>query len=192
MDQADLTFEVELRDGTKLKAPLAEHLRDTVLEASCGYRDHVLVSVQGIVKRDKADRYKSLESVEHITTLDPLDIETRLEDLATLQDGWLNGKGKALDGGMLQRLAQDFDQYFDTELPLPYLYPTPEGGIQAEWAFAGSEISLEIDPVTLEASYQAVDLITGTATDFDLALAEGEQAWSQLNNALKAQQEARA
>lgn len=34
---------------------------------------------------------------------------------------------------------------FPDHLRLPYVYPTPEGGIQAEWTFNSTEISLEID-----------------------------------------------
>ena len=32
---------------------------------------------------------------EHVTPLDPLDVEIRLKELAQLQDGWLDGKGRA-------------------------------------------------------------------------------------------------
>lgn len=187
VDQSDLTFEVELRDGTKLRAPLAEHLRSTVLEASVGYRDNLLVSVQGIVKRDRADRLKSFETVEHITTLDPLDIETRLEELSELKDGWLNGKGKAPDSDALRALTHKFERFFDTELPLPYIYPTPDGGIQAEWTIGGTEISLEIELPSQQAFYQALNIHTGKEEDLELRLADGEQ-WKQLNAALKAVQ----
>jgi hypothetical protein len=46
----------------------------------------------------------------------------------------LDGIGTAPDKEVLKRLAAAFDTHFDPELPLPYLYPTPEDGIQAEWS----------------------------------------------------------
>lgn len=31
------------------------------------------------------------------------------------------------------------------DLPTPYLYPTPEGGLQAEWSLGGSNMDLMVD-----------------------------------------------
>ncbi|MBK1718467.1 hypothetical protein [Thiocystis violacea] len=185
VDQADLSFELELRNGLKLKAPLDEQHRETVLQASVAYRDGQLVAVQGVIKRDRAERPKSFESIEHISPLDALDVETRLEELAALPDGWLDGQGKCLDRGALSALAQDFDDHFDSELPLPYLYPTAEGGVQAEWTLGDWEVSLEIDLQNRSAHYQAVRLSTDHALDqtFDLAL--GQDEWTKLNDALR-------
>ena len=185
VDQADHGFELELRDGIKLKAPLAEQHREAVLKASFAYRQGQIVAVQGVIKRDRANRPKGFESIEHISPLDPMDVETRLEALADLQPGWLDGKGQGLDGVALRSLAQDFDQYFGPNLPLPHLYPTAEGGVQAEWTLAGWEVSLEIELPAKIAHYQALHLGTGQTADMDLQLAQGESAWAALNGALE-------
>lgn len=195
LDQADHGFELELRDGTKLKAPLLEQHRKAVLDAAVGYRVGTLVSVKGVIQRDRADRPKSFESVEHITPLDPLDIETRLEELARLQNGWLDGRGVALNQTSLQLLAQAFDEHYDPELPvLPYLYPTAEGGIQAEWTIGDWEVSLDITLPDMTAQYQALDLKTGENHELDLTLAGDDAAagWHSLNEALKSLQEKKA
>lgn len=183
-DQADFCFEIELRDGVKLKAPLAEQHREVVLDAFKAYRQGQLVAVQGVIKRDRSHRAKGFESVEHITQLDPLDIETRLEELSTLEDGWLNGRGQGFDSDTLKGLAQDFDQYFNPELPLPYLYPTAEKGIQAEWSIGNWEISLNIDLHGRISQYQALDLETDKVVEISLNLTPGEDGWSRLNESL--------
>lgn len=185
VDQADLSFELELRTGVKLKAPLDEQHRDTVLQASLAYRQGQIVAVQGVIKRDRADRPKSFESIEHISPLDALDVETRLEELATLPAGWLDGKGEPLDPAALRVLAQDFDTYFDPDLPLPYLYPTAEGGVQAEWTLGDWEVSLEIELPARIAHYQALHLPTDQVDEQVLSLAQGRDAWSTLNASLK-------
>jgi hypothetical protein len=185
VDQADLSFELELRTGAKLKAPLDEQHRQTVLEASMAYRQGQVVAVQGVIKRDRADRPRSFESIEHISPLDPLDVETRLEELAALPPGWLDGNGEPLDAAALSALGRDFDAHFDPELPLPYLYPTAEGGIQAEWTLGDWEVSLDIDLAGGAAHYQAVHLPTDRALDEALELAQGPEAWARLNAALK-------
>ena len=193
LDQADDSFELELRDGTKLKAPLLEQHRKTVLDAAVGYRDGALVSIKGVIQRDRADRLKCFESVEHITPLDPLDIETRLEELARLQDGWLDGKGRAPDHAALQRLAQAFEDHYDPELPfLPYLYPTAEGGVQAEWTIAEWDVSLDITLSDMTAQYQALNLKTGVSRELELALTGDDAGWQTLNGALKSLQERKA
>lgn len=188
-DQSTNCFELELRDGTKLKAPLLELHCKTVLEAAVGYRDGVLVAIKGVIQRDRADRRKGFESIEHITPLDPLDIETRLEELAQLQNGWLDGKGLAPHPEGLCLLTQAFDEYFAANLPLPYLYPTAEGGIQAEWTLGDWEVSLEITLPTLQAEYQALHLKTGESHELELALTVVEDGgWSTLNDAIQALQ----
>lgn len=193
VDQADHGFELELCNGIKLKAPLLEAHRKTVLDAHYSYRAGMLVSIKGVIQRDRADRPKCFELVEHVTPLDPLDIETRLEELAQLQDGWLDGKGLAPDRASLIRLAQTFDERFSTDLPLPYLYPTPEGGVQAEWTLGSWEISLEITLPNLAADYQAVHTATGDTREQTLLLAaEDGSGWTALNDALAQLQEAKA
>lgn len=185
VDQADFGFELEMRNGVKLKAPLLEPHRKTVLEAAMGYRAGVMVAIKGVIRRDRDDRPKGFESVEHITPLDPLDIETRLEELAQLQIGWLDGKGQAPDRTALKLLAQAFDDFFAPDLSLPYLYPTAEGGVQAEWALGNWEVSLEITLPTMSAEFQALHLESGVARELDMDLAATNgSGWTALNEAL--------
>ena len=182
-DQSRQSFELELRDGTKLPAPLADQHLDTVLEAFKNYRhgDHVLI--QGIVKKDRLDRLKAFESVEHISPLDSLDITLRLEELAELKDGWLDGKGHVPAPEKLHWLANTFDNHFGADLSLPHLYPTPEGGIQAEWSLGNWEATLEINLDTQAGEYQAVNLVGNQVQEHDLLLS-GEEGWKQLNDLL--------
>ena len=183
-DQARMGFELELKDGTKLKAPLASQHLDSVLKAFQDYRKGMRVALQGVVRKDRQDRYRSIESVEHITPLDPLDVESRLEELAELRDGWLDGKGRAPDPKALRWLAQAFDSWFDPVLPLPYLYPTAEGGIQAEWTLQDWEATLEIDLDRKSAGWQAFNVATRECREQDLNLSAAE-GWRILNQELQ-------
>ena len=197
VDQARDSFELELVDGTKLKAPMhAQHL-NIVLKASNGYRKGtgVLVAIQAVVERDRAGRKTAIQSVEHITLLDSLDIETRLQELALLKNGWLDGKGKELDQKALQLLAHTFDEQFSPDLPLPYLYPTPEGGIQAEWTLGNWEVSLEISLPDLSAEYQTVNINSGESRELRFSLANKDKnapGFAELNKALEELQKGKA
>jgi hypothetical protein len=183
-DQSRMSFELELKDGTKLTAPLNSQHLDAVLEAFGGYRNGAKVQLQGVVKKNRQDQLKSIESVEHVSPLDPLDVTARMEELAELQDGWLDGKGLAPERSALDWLARSFEMNFDPDLPLPYLYPTAEGGIQAEWSVANWEVTLEINLQQKSAEYQALQLRTGHCDECVLNLDERAD-WQQLNEHLK-------
>jgi hypothetical protein len=185
--EADLAhdgFEFELSDGIRAKARLDDKYRDAVLDALKGYHDGAYVLIQGIVQRDRKDHLIGFESIEHVTPLDPLDVTLRLEQIAALKDGWLDGKGIAPDKEKLSWLSNQFDVHFDGNLPLPYLYPTTEGGIQAEWSLNGKEVSLEIDFTHLLAEYQALNLNDDACVEFTFSLAD-QYGWNQLNEALR-------
>jgi hypothetical protein len=186
-DQVRNSFHLELRNGTKLQSPWANQHHKTVLDAFTRYRDQpetAFVLIQGIVKKDRKDKPISFESVEHITPLDPLDVTLRLEEISELKDGWLDGKGIAPSPEKLRELATLFETHFDTSLKLPHLYPTAEGGIQAEWSLPNDwEVTLEIDLNTKAASYQAVSLKTKYSQDLELDLSS-DLAWKTLNELL--------
>jgi hypothetical protein len=96
------------------------------------------------------------------TSRDPLDVTARLDELRALQDGWCEGTGRSPSDDGLDWYTFAFDRHFADGLPLPYLYPTPEGGVQAEWSIGGREISLEID---LEARTGVWHVLGSTAND---------------------------
>ncbi|MCK4343185.1 MAG: hypothetical protein KAY37_15840 [Phycisphaerae bacterium] len=144
-DQDDMSFEIQLIDGRKVRAPMATQHLDTILEAFNGYKSGARVLIQGVGKFNRNERLQGLESIEHISILDPLDIPARLDELRSLQDGWLDGKGIAPSSEELDWLAKAFDARYPEDLPLPFVYPTAEGGIRAEWSVKPYEMSLEID-----------------------------------------------
>lgn len=184
VDQARRRFELELRDGTKIGAPLVDQHFAAVLESFGKYREGAFVLVQGVVKKDRQDRIKEFESIEYVNPLDPLDVHLRLEELSLLKDGWLDGKGKTPDREKLLWLGSAFDSQFGADLPLPYLYPTAEGGIQAEWSLGDWEVTLEINLDDKSGEYQALNLSDRQCYEHDFAL-NTPSAWEALNGALK-------
>jgi hypothetical protein len=145
VDQGDKTFEIELIDGRKIKSPLESQHFDAVIEAVRGYKSGARVILHGVGRFSRSERLLKLDSVKHISPLDRLDVTSRLEELAQLKDGWFEGAGRALNCSGIQWLSRTFDSNLCDELPLPYVYPTPEGGIQMEWGLNGTEVSMVID-----------------------------------------------
>jgi hypothetical protein len=96
--------------------------------------------------------------LENAVLPEPSDFGARLEELKLLKVGWLDGKGipPAQDG--LNWLAAEFDRSYPDDLPSPYLYPTAEGGVRAEWSILTYELSLEIDVKLHVGNWHALDL----------------------------------
>lgn len=110
-----------------------------------------------------------------------LDISARIDDMRLLKDGWLEGQGKAPSKEGLDWLAQAFDNYYPSDLPLPYLYPTEPGGVQVEWSLGRNEITLEIDLVEHSGHFHALQMEDDTeeTSRFDLG---SEICWIALKN----------
>lgn len=183
IDIADGEFELELTNGTKLGAPLEKQNHESVFEAMKEYGGGRVLAVKGIVRKNRNGHLQQIDSIEHVSLLHPLDVESRLEELGGLRDGWLNGKGVALDRARLKALAENFDRNFDAALPLPHLYPTAEGGVLGEWRMGNWAVSLEIDLATQTAQYEALHLVSDENRESLLNLSERE-GWAALNERL--------
>ncbi|MCX7047871.1 MAG: hypothetical protein NTX50_20595 [Candidatus Sumerlaeota bacterium] len=144
-DQDDMTFEIQMFDGHKVKAPMASQHLETIFEAFTGYKTGTRVMLQGVGKFTRQGKLQGFESIEYISVLDPLDVPARLEELRSLKDGWLEGGGIAPPKEGMDWLAKTFDQDFPDDLPLPHIFPTPEGGIQAEWSRGPDRVTVDIN-----------------------------------------------
>ena len=101
---------------------------------------------------------------------DVLNVNERLDSFKQIEDGWAdgmqpasqwgNGYGKAPSHKGLDWLKQQFAVHYPDDLPRPYLYPTPEGGVQVEWSVGPHEASLEIDLDSRSAEWYCLNLET--------------------------------
>jgi hypothetical protein len=174
-----MTFEIQLIGGPRVRAPIAPQHLDTVLEAFNGFRSGSRVLLQGVGKYNRNMRLLEIESVEHISLLDALDVPARLDELRVLRDGWLDGIGRAPTRKGLDWLAGAFTDRYPDDLRLPFIYPTAEGGIQAEWSLDPHEITLEIDLVSHQGEWHALNMVTGDEEARDLDL-DAIEAWQWL------------
>jgi hypothetical protein len=158
MDQEKMSFEFQLVSGPRIKAPLEPQYLDSILEAFNGYRNNRKIMISGIGRYNRNEKLLSINSVEHASILEDLDPGARLEEFKTLRNGWLDGKGIAPAPKDLDWLIDAFQSHYPDGVPLPYLYPTAEGGVQAEWSLKGWEISLEIDVDQHQGQWHALDM----------------------------------
>lgn len=187
MDQEKMTFQFQLVSGPRIKAMLDARHVDLILEAFNGYRSNKRVLIRGVGRFDRSEKLLGLQAVDHVAILDDMDVGVRLEEFKTLKNGWLDGKGFAPDHQQLAWLAAAFQHNYPDELQLPYLYPTAEGGVQAEWSLGNWEISLEIELGTHRAQWQALDLTTDVTDERMLDLNK-DSDWQWLAQAIAPKQ----
>lgn len=112
-----------------------------------------------------------------------MNISQQIEEIALLKDGWLNSNGLAPNAESLKWLTTEFETKYDPSLLAPFLYPTAEGGVQAEWSGNNWEISLEIDLSSKKSEFQAVYIHSKEVLEKDIDL--GAMAgWTELNQTL--------
>lgn len=188
-DKQQQTFTLLLADGRRVQGPVTAQDEGEVKKAHDGYRDGpdgVRVFVRGIGQYDRQNRLQELVEVEQLQVLDPLDVGACLDELSLLRDGWLDGRGLALPPDGVAWLAAAFERLFPAELQLPYLYPTAEGGVRAEWPLGRVDASLEIDLVAHTGAWHLLDLDTGREAEHTLTLDE-DADWGWLGLALAAE-----
>ena len=119
-----------------------------------------------------------------IARTSPQDATAQLDELRRLRDGWLDGDGIAPSRTGLGWLAECLARRYPAAAPVPYIYPTPDGGVQAEWTLGCREISLCIDLSSHAAEWFSVDLNTDVVAERVLHL-DDAAAWAWLGNELR-------
>lgn len=160
-DQEAWSFHIQLVDGRKIPAPMREPHLQTIKDAFVGYKEGVRVQLQGVVKLNRGGKLQSIESVEHVSILDPMDVAARLDELRILKDGWLDGAGVAPSSNGVDWLTAAFREHYPEDLPPPFLYPTVDGGVRAEWSIGPNELSVEISLNQRIGGWHALQLDTG-------------------------------
>ena len=190
VDQQQLTFSLELLDGARVPASVKEADLHTIIEVFNSYRDkdRSPVLVTGFGRTDRHGRLRRFQQVKEITFLDPLDTVSCLYRLRRLEDGWLNGEGLAPDHDSLTWLSQRFEDLYPESLPRPHIYPTPEGGVQAEWSIPPHDVELVIDLYSRRAGWYSFFGEDDEMSERQLDLADSAD-WHWLTQQIRSYQE---
>lgn len=177
------SYTIKVIGGPKLLGNYPRELANRVLDALSEFqRDKYQSSkvlVRGLADYDLNDQPVRVAETQHLEMLDANDIAARCEELAQLKDGWLDGEGAAPTKLGLDAFLASWNSADTDALPLPHIYPTPEGGIQMEWTQDGWETSAEVELETLNAELLAVNVMTRETRDETISL-KSPDGWSAL------------
>ncbi len=105
---------------------------------------------------EKGDGTKRCKRIDSIEILEPLNVEYRLLELASLKKGWGEyGDERPLDEERINRLIDLYDE-FGSSLKNPYIYPTVDGNIEMEWKSADI-LSMDLDLQSLSGTLYSGD-----------------------------------
>lgn len=158
MDQKGMTIRLKLINGKMIPANLREQHYDSILESFNAYRNSGKVLIAGSGKYDYRGNLKKIDSIDEVIALDDLDVPSQLEEIKSLKSGWMNGEGEAFGAGDLDWLADCFEHRYPDGFPLPYVFPSVDGEVIAEWSFPPTEISLNVDLENQKGEFHALNV----------------------------------
>jgi hypothetical protein len=152
IDGDHMTCLIRLRMGppSAIPAPLDEVTFAAIKEVLEPKGEGPPVRISGIAVFDSEQRIIRFDSINDVSVIeDPeelAELDRRFDELAGLPAGWLNGEGVPPDAVVLNRARRLLAELLSFDVPRPRVFPTPEGGVQAEWDVAGHEISVTFEP----------------------------------------------
>lgn len=151
-----------------------------IVRTAAVHTEDLRIYAAGVGAYDVLDRLVRLVSIKDLSFAEDedlreaLDIDKRLAALAELGEGWLDGAGHTVPKPTVIRLAMLLKDAEAQGLQRPYLYPTPEGTVQAEWSFPDAEVSALFDAEVHVASCVGVMKKSGASKDEDIDLRDAE------------------
>jgi hypothetical protein len=85
--------------------------------------------------------------------------------LLDLAPGWLDGEGLPPSPKLLDLVGEWLEEHQRKDGQHPRVFPTPEGGVEAEWRIGMLDLSIEFDPSSATAEWHAMDLDQGTVDE---------------------------
>ncbi len=120
-----------------------------------------VIGVDGNVQKiiNTTDVSLAEEGSERVSLGCPTAVGDQVESLRSLPDRWFDDDSRQYDAGALEWLGKLLGAVQEAfGFPTPYVYPTPEGQIRAEWPGSGWEVIVNVDLQKKEATLTAVKL----------------------------------
>lgn len=118
--------------------------------------------IEGVGIFDVNDRLKSIKAFEQMEVVPHYALLSAIDDLNTLQNGWLEGHGIAPDPRDLARLSEKLVESFPHGIVYPAVIPTEDGNVSLEWIKPNARIELEVNFTENRLELYATDLDADT------------------------------
>lgn len=166
---------IRLNDGRKIDVRIPPLFMESAIES---LKADQRVRVQGTGLFDESGK---LLQVPLVTDLLPeglaegrrgcrLTVAEQLAGLAQLPKGWFLPGSPAFAPRDIEYARELLEGLLESGFPVPWIYPTPEGEVRAEWDGNGCEWILEIDKAGGKAKAYAVHLESDDSAEEEIGL----------------------
>jgi hypothetical protein len=118
------------------------------------------VSLKGVGVFDVNDRLTAIAEIEQLELLPHDELVSGIDALMDLEDGWLEGGGKAPDSMHLTALIDEMVRSFPPDLEYPAVVPTEDANVVFEWIRPHARIELEVNFTDQQLELYATNLKT--------------------------------
>lgn len=184
IDQKNNTFHIE-SDFGNIQCPLSEHIKDTVFFAFNNYKNNTHIHLQGKAIYLGTDGIQEVATIESAEIVNPLDVSFRIASLLKLGNNWLEGQGTAINKDDLINFGNLLNAYFDSDLPLPAIFPKLDGNIQLEWKNNHKNILLDVALDTLNSDFLYYNSTVASDEKHVHLHLNYPLGWDQLNELIK-------
>jgi hypothetical protein len=149
LDTNNKTFKLELPNGSDVPGSFENQSRWEQIRDVLDLPDSntLIRLVARYVARQSGEpvRVEDVEAVEVFSRDDDQWTEP-LTALAALNPGWLEGEGSRIEIPPIEMARDILRELSGDWMPLPALFPMPDGGVQLEWLTQSRHIELAISP----------------------------------------------
>jgi hypothetical protein len=170
----DRVMPIELNDGRVIPCTINAAQVADLGDVRVGDFGARWALIRGIGLFDRSQQLLRVEEADALELLDNTDPIVQIEQLRQLPAGWLDGKGVPPSGPLLDQISAWLENHLRSEEPTPRLYPTPEGGVEAEWLIGRLDLSIEFDPNNNIVHWHAMDLDRDTVEEDFVPLHDAE------------------
>ncbi len=173
-------FDLILGDSEEVSGPLESSFDISLHEIATKYNiEEISIVLVGIAKYQPDNSIHQIERLQHVTVFKEGSITylpnpfKRLDELLELRDGWFDGKGMHFEKEDLQKVKEWLSELLQlADIPAPFIYPSPDQQIVAEWSLGFWEVSCSFELVqaviSLHATHTASEMITEDRLSFEL------------------------
>ena len=146
-------FNIVLESSRQITAWLDPSFDLCVRDTAKQYKqEDIVVTLVGIAKYQSDGTIQHLEKLQHLSIFKDgkpqyfPDPEKAFEEFKALEDGWFEEEGTPFLANDLDSVKKWLCKLLNyPEIPAPFLYPTPDNAIEAEWSFGFWEIVCSFD-----------------------------------------------
>jgi hypothetical protein len=140
------------------------------------------VRVLGVGSFDRHDRLERILRVDDVIAVEdeegassnPSSLEDQFSDLASLRAGWFEPETPPLDPRGLDAVRDFLTAVTALGVPVPHMYPTPDGEARGEWSCSDWEVSATFDLKVLSVRLHATHLHSDSSEEHLLTLAASD------------------